>query len=147
MDEAHQRSSGMASREESVWTWAPGSPEVLEQPATRPEVLSGLPSCSQELPQTMASTMVSKWCDRQNALETCLSCMSSCGRWPHGASRNGKNGDGYWPHGLSGAHRRQVSKHFSFQAFGNMGVGQHRYPKWNPGKWKQGLKPAVRFLV
>ena len=21
------------------------------------------------------------------------------------------------------------------------------YPKWNPGKWNQGLKPAVRFLV
>ena len=24
-----------------------------------------------------------------------------------------------------------------------MGVGQNRYPKWNPGRWKQGLKSAV----
>ena len=27
-----------------------------------------------------------------------------------------------------------------------LAVGQKRYPKWNPGKWKHGLKPAVRFL-
>ena len=28
-----------------------------------------------------------------------------------------------------------------------MAVGQNRYPKWSPGKWSQGLKPAVRFLA
>ena len=25
----------------------------------------------------------------------------------------------------------------------NMAVGQDRYPKWNPGKWKHALKPAT----
>ena len=25
----------------------------------------------------------------------------------------------------------------------HVAVGQQRYPKWNPGKWKHGLKPAV----
>ena len=28
-----------------------------------------------------------------------------------------------------------------------VGCGSNRYPKWNPGKWKHGLQPALQFLV
>ena len=29
----------------------------------------------------------------------------------------------------------------------HMAVVKKRYPKWNPGKWNQRLKPTVQFLV